>query len=496
VVLDRIVKSYGGTTVLHGVGLHLRPGEVHGLVGENGAGKSTLMKILSGVERPDSGRVLIDGQPVALRSPAHALEHQISIISQELATVPARTVLENVFLGSWAARLCWARPQADRSRFEELCHAVGFELDPDRAVGTLTIAEQQQVEILRAVSRGSRVLIMDEPTAVLTDTETEALLRLIRRLAEKGTSIVLVSHFLEEVLEVCDTVTVLRDGVHVLSEPASEHTPETLVRAMVGRRVDVLFPELPEVTDDAPVVLEARGLGRGDVVRGVDLTIRAGEIVGLAGLVGSGRSELARLIFGADRPDTGAVFIDGRRLRPGSPRAAMRAGVAMVPESRKDQGLLLTQSIRDNITLANMDKASRLGFCSASRERVVAAESTRRLDVRASDAGGQVWTLSGGNQQKVLFAKWLARRPRLLIVDEPTRGVDVGAKVEIHRLIAELAASGMAVLLISSELEEVLGLSHRIMVLRQGRLSTTLTAAEAHHEKVLAAAFADREELR
>jgi rhamnose transport system ATP-binding protein len=496
VTLKQIFKSYGGTQVLHGVTVHFHPGTVHGLIGENGAGKSTLMKILSGVERPNAGSILIDGEPVIIKSPADALQQHLSIISQELATVPARTVLENVFLGAWSHRAGFVRRGEDLRRYAALCERVGFTLDPEREVGTLTIAEQQQVEILRAVSRGSKVLIMDEPTAVLTDSETRTLLDLVRRLAASGVIVILVSHFLKEILAVSDTVTVLRDGHHILTEPAAEHTPETLLQAMLGRQVDVLFPPLPEVPADAPIVLQTRGLSRGTHVRGVDLTIRAGEIVGLAGLVGSGRSEFARLIFGADRPDAGEIWLDGKPLKPRSPAVAMRSGVAMVPESRKDQGLLLNQTIQDNITLANLDRTSRHGLRRPSAEKQLADEATRRLDVRGADATGQVWTLSGGNQQKVMFAKWLARQPKLLIIDEPTRGVDVGAKVEIHRLISELASSGIAVLLISSEIEEVLGLSHRLTVLRQGHVSATFDTAEANPEKVLAAAFADREDLR
>ena len=493
VKLEHIFKSYGGTQVLHGVTVEFTPGSVHGLVGENGAGKSTLVKILTGVERPNAGRILIGGQEVSVKSPADALHHQLSIISQELATVPARTVLENVFLGAWSNRAGLLRQRQDRRRFAQLCERVGFQLDPDREVGTLTIAEQQQVEILRAVSRGSRLIVMDEPTAVLTASETEALLKLIRRLAADGVIVILVSHFLEEILAVCDTVTVLRDGRHILTEPSGQHTPATLVTAMIGRSLELLFPELPAVPADAPIVLQARGLARGQAVRGVDLTVRRGEIVGIAGLVGSGRSELARLIFGADRPDGGQVTVNGKRPRPGSPATAMRVGIGMVPESRKDQGLHLTQSIRDNVTMASLARLSYKGIRRPRAESRLASEATQRLDVRGADLGGQVWTLSGGNQQKVLFAKWVARKPDLLIIDEPTRGVDVGAKAEIHRLVADLANAGTAVLLISSEIEEVLGLAHRIVVMRQGRVSARFTASQTSPEEVLAAAFADKE---
>ena len=495
-MLKHVFKSYGGTQVLHGITLEFAPGSVHGLVGENGAGKSTLMKILTGVERPNAGTILVGGREIVVKSPADALHHQLSIISQELAIVPARTVLENVFLGAWSSRGGLLREGRDRRRFAELCRRVGFDLDPDRQVGSLTVAEQQQVEILRAVSRGSRLIVMDEPTAVLTASETQALLALIRRLAADGVIVILVSHFLEEVLAVCDTVTVLRDGRHILTQPAAQHTPETLVSAMAGRSLELLFPALPPVPADAPVVLEARGLVRGQAVRGVDLVVRRGEIVGIAGLVGSGRSELARLVFGADRPDAGEITVNGRRPHPGSPSAAMREGVGMVPESRKDQGLHLTQSVRDNVTMASLSRVALKGFRRTGLESRLASEATQRLDVRGADLSGQVWTLSGGNQQKVLFAKWVARKPDLLIVDEPTRGVDVGAKAEIHRLVADLARAGTAVLLISSEVEEVLGLSHSVVVMRQGRVSANFTASHTTPEEVLAAAFADKEVVR
>jgi ribose transport system ATP-binding protein len=407
--------------------------------------------------------------------------------------VPARTVLENVFLGSWANKAGFVRPEQDRQRFKDLTDDVGFHLQPDAIVGQLSMAQQQQIEVLRALARKSRLVIMDEPTAVLTDAETNALLDLIRRLAKGGVTVVLVSHSLNEVLNTCDTVTVLRDGNHVLTEPTERHTSQSLVNAMVGQEVEVLFPPIPPVPDDAPVVLAARDLRRYPSVRGVSLEVKAGEILGLAGLVGSGRSEVARLIFGADRPDRGQVWIDGNELRPGSPSAAMKAGVAMVPESRKEQGLILSASTQDNVTLASLDNTSVGGLRRPRQERRMAKEYTQRLDVRGADPEGPVWTLSGGNQQKVLFAKWLSRAPLLLIIDEPTRGVDVGAKVQIHRLIAKLAGAGIAILLISSEIEEVLGLCHRIVVLRQGRISGTFDAKEASRELVLAAAFQEEE---
>jgi rhamnose transport system ATP-binding protein len=491
VALVDIDKSYGGVRVLSGVSLDLRPGTVHGLVGENGAGKSTLMKVLCGIERPDSGEIQVDGRPAVFRRPADALARGITLISQELALAPARSVTENVFLGRWSATAGVVRPRADAERFAALAERTGFDLDPEAPVGTLPIAAQQQVEILRALARESRVVVMDEPTAALSVTETEQLLALARRLALSGLSIVLVSHFLEEILRTCDTVTVLRDGRHVLTEPAAVHTPATLIRGMVGRDVDVLYPELPPVPADAPVLLRVRGLARGRAVRGVDLDIRAGEILGLAGLVGSGRTETARLIFGADRRDAGTVDVAGQSVRSGRPREAMRRGLAMVPESRKDEGLVLVRSMRENLLLADLGRGSKLGILRPRAERAIARDSVDRVDIRGADPTGPVWTLSGGNQQKVLFAKWLLRRPKVLLVDEPTRGVDVAAKVTIHRLLADLAARGLAVLVISSEIEEVMGLSHRVLVLRSGRVVAEVDPRTATREQVLAAAFAD-----
>jgi ribose transport system ATP-binding protein len=492
VELVGITKVYGGNTVLHDVSVAFAPGTVHGLVGENGAGKSTLMKVLTGVERPTSGQVMVDGSEQKLRAPSDAIGVGLSIISQELALVPARSVAENVFLGAWSSTGGVLRSRQDRSRCAELTKSVGFALPPDRLVRTLTVAQQQQVEVLRAVARSSRLIVMDEPTAVLTDTETRALLDLIRRLADNGASIVWVSHFLEEVLSVCDTVTVLRDGRHILTEPAADHTPDSLVKAMAGRSIDILFPARPTTIPSGDVLLEARGLSRRPHVFDVDLDLRVGEIVGVAGLVGSGRSELARLIFGADSPDRGEMRLDGQPFTPSSPGGAMRRGVAMVPESRKDQGLLLNQSIRENVTIASLGSTSHNGVRSRRAEGRLARTATESLDVRGASLDGPVWTLSGGNQQKVLFAKWIARKPRLLIIDEPTRGVDVGAKVQIHQLIRELASAGTTIVLISSEIEEVLGLADRVYVMRQGRVSGEFDARTASTEQVLAAAFADK----
>jgi ribose transport system ATP-binding protein len=422
-------------------------------------------------------------------SPRDAIAHGVSLISQEGALVPAMSVLENVFLADWSQTGGVRRARADRRRFDELIELTGFRVDPRERVGLLPIGVQQQVEILRSLARGARVLAMDEPTAVLTEHEKRKLLDLIRGLAAGGTTVLLVSHFLDEVLAVADRVTVLRDGALVLTDDAAAQTPRTLVRHMVGREIDVLYPDPAPVPDDAPVVLAARGLRRG-LVQGVDLQVRAGEIIGIAGLVGSGRSETLRLLFGADRATAGTVEVGGAALARLTPRRTMAAGMALVPESRKDQGLVMVRSVRENLALSSLPQR-RLGpFVQRSAERAAIEGMATSVDIRAAAKDAAIETLSGGNQQKALFAKWLLCSPRVLLVDEPTRGVDVAAKSQIHHLIAELAADGMAVVCVSSEIEELLALSHRVLVLRHGRAVGEFPRGTAR-EVVIAAAFGD-----
>lgn len=487
-------KSYNGVSVLRDIDLQIAPGEVHSLVGENGAGKSTLLKILGGVVRADEGTVSFDGEEITLTTPRDAIAHGVSLISQEGALVPALSVLENVFLAQWAHTGGVRRPRADRRTFDRLLEMTGFAIDSRERVDRLPIGTQQQVEILRALARGARVLALDEPTAVLAEHEKENLLGLIRRLAANGTTVILVSHFLDEVLAVADRITVLRDGALVVTDDASAQNPTSLVRHMVGRSIDVLYPDPAPVPADAPVRLSARGLSRG-IVQGVDLEVRAGEIVGIAGLVGSGRSETLRMLFGADRPTSGVVTVDGQALRRISPRRSMRAGVALVPESRKQQGLVMARSVRENVALASLGGRSVLSLVRRRRERIAIDRVSRSVDIRAADKSAAVETLSGGNQQKALFAKWLLRSPRVLLVDEPTRGVDVAAKSQIHHLITELAADGMAVVCVSSEIEELLALSHRVLVLRHGRPVGEYPRG-TDREVVIAAAFGDEGEPR
>jgi ABC-type sugar transport system ATPase subunit len=488
-----ISKHFGGVHALADVSVAFGHGTVHGLVGENGAGKSTLAKAIGGVHQPNAGEILVDDVPVRFSSPRDALERGIALIAQEIALVPDATVEENIFLGVEPRRAGMVNRVALRRAYRELEERVGFGLPAGQTVGRMRVADRQKVEIMRALARHARMILMDEPTAALTADETERLLDVVRMLSAEGTTIVLVSHYLDEVLAVSETVTVMRDARVVRTGPASAETAQTLVSAMVGREVDLTYPP-KALVPDAPVVLEARGLCRGSAVRDVSFAVRAGEIVGLAGLVGAGRTETARLLFGADRLDEGQILLDGEPVHLHRPLDAIRHGIAMVPESRKDEGLLLLRSIRENITLATLSEHSRAGFVLRGSEERRARALFERLDVRSTGTEATVGSLSGGNQQKVLFARWLARTPRLLIVDEPTRGVDVAAKGEIHRLLVELAAGGLALIVISSEIEEVLGLVHRTLALREGRVVGEF-GPDAEREHVLHACFGQVQEL-
>jgi ABC-type sugar transport system ATPase subunit len=481
-------KRFGGVQALRGIDLAIERGTVHGLVGENGAGKSTLGRIIAGVHRPDEGELLIDGNQVAYHSPRDALADGVTMIAQEPTLVPRRSVIENVFLGIEEGRAGVLDNGEMRRRYRALVERAGFELRPNALVGPLGVADRQKVEILRSVARNAKLIVMDEPTAALTFDEADRLFTIVRGLRERGTTILYISHFLSEVLELVDSVTVLRDGLHVRTAPAAKETPASLVSAMLGRSMELTFPPKQPPVPDAPVVFAVRGLTRPGVVHDVSFEIHAGEIVGLAGLIGSGRTEVARAIFGADK-GSGEVELEGRRVRIRTPREAIRKGIAMLPEDRKNQGLHMQRSIVENVTLPHLDTVSAAGVVTQRQEWRRVAELMRRLDVRATSPGAKVATLSGGNQQKALFSKWLFRRPRVLLADEPTRGVDVGAKRGIYELIHSLAAEGMAVLLISSEHEEVLGLAHRVLVMRGGRLVAEFDEQTMSEDAVVRAAF-------
>jgi simple sugar transport system ATP-binding protein/ribose transport system ATP-binding protein len=488
VELRAVGKSFGGAQALAGVDLAIAEGTIHALVGENGAGKSTLGKVIAGVVRLDAGAMEVHGEPVHFHTPRDAQASGITMIAQELATVPQLSVLENVFLG--AERAAWVHRGAMRERYAELDEQTGFGLSPDARVGDLRLADQQKVEILRALARDARLIVMDEPTAVLTADEAEKLFAIMRRLRERGTTIIYVSHFLEEVLALADAVTVLKDGALVRTGPASAETPATLVEAMLGHALELTFPPKRYPPDGAETVLEVRGISRRGAFQDISFDVRAGEIVGIAGLVGAGRSEVAHAVFGALRTEAGEISLAGTPLRGHGPADAVAAGIALLPESRKDQGLLMRSPVDQNITLASLGEVSRRGFIRGRAERQVVGRLAESVTLRADRLDGRISELSGGNQQKALFAKWLVRRPKLLIVDEPTRGVDVGAKLAIHELIAKLAAEGVAVLLISSEFEEVAGLAHRVVVMRAGRIAARVDGARATEDVLMRAAFA------
>ncbi|QIK08918.1 sugar ABC transporter ATP-binding protein [Streptomyces sp. ID38640] len=487
--VEGVTKSFPGVRALDGVDLTLRTGEVHVLLGENGAGKSTLIKMLSGAHRPDGGRLLVDGDEATIRSAQDAERHGIATIYQEFNLVPGLTVAENIFLGRQPrTKLGLVDRKAMRSRAAELLRRVRLDVSPNTPVAELGIARLQMVEIAKALSLDARVLIMDEPTAVLTSEEVETLFEIVRELRDTGVGIIFITHHLEEIGALGDRVTVLRDGRSVAQVPASTDEDE-LIRLMVGRDIAEQYPRRRPDAPGAPL-LRVRGLTRngtaaGPVFEGIDFEVRAGEVVGLAGLVGAGRTEVVRAIFGVDPYDAGTVEIDGKELARGDVRAAMRAGLGLVPEDRKGQGLVLDASLQDNLTLARLDRDTRGGLVDRGAQRREAATVAAQLKVRMSGLGQSARTLSGGNQQKIVIGKWLLTDTRLLILDEPTRGIDVGAKVEIYQLINELTASGRAVLMISSDLPEVLGMSDRVLVMSQGRLAGELPAEEATQDAVM-----------
>ncbi|KAF5997109.1 MULTISPECIES: sugar ABC transporter ATP-binding protein [Streptomyces] len=487
--IEGIRKTFPGVVALDSVDFDLRRGEVHVLLGENGAGKSTLIKMLSGAYQPDSGRVLVDGEEVRVHGAQDSERLGIATIYQEFNLVPDLTVAENIFLGRQPRRY----GLIDRKRMEaeaaELLERVGVSVSPRARVRELGIARLQMVEIAKALSLNARVLIMDEPTAVLTSEEVEKLFSIVRRLREDGVGIVFITHHLEEIAALGDRVTVIRDGKSVGQVPAST-TEDELVRLMVGRSIEQQYPRVRAAGDDGSgtALLTVEGLTRDGVFHDVSFEVRAGEVVGIAGLVGAGRTEVVRAVFGADPYDKGTVKVAGSALRRHDVNASMAAGIGLIPEDRKGQGLLLDASVEENLGLVTMRAATHGGLVDLKGQRAAAARIAEQLGVRMAGLGQHVRTLSGGNQQKVVIGKWLLADTKVLILDEPTRGIDVGAKVEIYQLVNELTAAGAAVLMISSDLPEVLGMSDRVLVMAQGRIAGELSADEATQDSVMALA--------
>ena len=479
-----LTRRFPGVVAVDDVSFALRRGEVHALLGENGAGKSTLIKMIGGAVRPNGGTITIDGAPVEFATPADALAMGIAIIYQELVLCPHLSVTENVLMGhlprTGGLAVDW--PEA-RRRVRDLLAELGVALPLDASVGRLSTAQQQLVEIAKALSRDSRILVLDEPSAALGQSDLEHLFGVIARLKARGVAIIYISHRLEEVFEIADRVTVLKDGRLVGGWPIGEVTMSSLVRAMTGR--ELTHTSHVVLQENAPVRLEVRGLSREGVFRDVSLQVRAGEIVGIAGLVGSGRTDVLRTIFGADLADAGEIVIDGEIVRFRTPTQALRHGMGLLPEDRKTQGLLLNRALRENVALASLRRYTRWGFLQPRLEETTVRGLMADLQIAARGPGQPVVTLSGGNQQKVVLARWLARQCRILLFDEPTRGVDVGAKEEIYRLMRALAAEGTAILVVSSELKELFMLCSRLLVMREGRLVAEFAGAELQEEAVV-----------
>jgi rhamnose transport system ATP-binding protein len=491
-----ISKSYDGVHALRGVSFELRVGEVHALIGENGAGKSTLIKIITGAITADSGQLELDGAIVANQTPAFAKALGIAAIYQQPALFPELSVAENIALGleegsSWRL-INW---KERRQRAAALLERIGARIDPEAEAGQLTMPEQQLVEIARALGAKARVLIMDEPTASLSEEETQNLYRVIDGLRSEGVGIIYISHRLEELEVMADRVTVLRDGAFVGTEEMASVTRSDLIRMMVGRELSAIFPK--REVEQREVVLELRNLScRANGTSNVDLSVRGGEIVGLAGLVGGGRTELARTIFGLEPADSGEILINGQSHTITEPARAIALGIAYLPEDRRRHGVVLDMAIDANVTLASLDKLSTNFSYDVGKERSIAATYVRRFSIKTPALFSAVTTLSGGNQQKVALSRWLETQPRVLILDEPTQGIDVGAKAEIHNLMVELAAQGAAILMISSELPEILGMSDRVVVMREGTVAGILSRAEATQDLIMSLALSDLPQRR
>lgn len=478
-----ITKHFPGVLALNSVRFDVRRGEVHALVGENGAGKSTLMKVLSGVYQADSGEIIFKGQPVHFRNTRQSQVAGITTIYQELNQVPQLSITENIFLGNEIMRgglIQWSEMHEEAHKLLGRLH---LEIDPRTTLGNLGVGQQQMVEVAKALLHKADLIIMDEPTSSLSIREIDYLFGIIRQLKDSGVSIVYISHHLEETFAVADRITVLRDGVYVTTQDSKDLDVDRLIRLMVGRDLSEQFPK--ELSPRSTEVLRVEGLTQGSRLKDISFGAYGGEVLGIAGLVGAGRTEMVRCIFGADRFDSGTIYIDGKPAKISSPRDAIHHGIGLLTEDRKRQGLILTMSTRHNITMAVLGRLTHGLFTNQNREQELAQTFIQNLAIKASSQDQLAVNLSGGTQQKVVLSKWMATQPRVLIFDEPTRGIDVGAKVEIYRLMNDLAREGVAILMISSELPEILGMSDRVLVIHEGRVAGILSREEATEERVM-----------
>ncbi|HET6302882.1 sugar ABC transporter ATP-binding protein [Microbacterium sp.] len=493
--LADVQKAFGSVIALRSGTISVDAGSIHALVGENGAGKSTLVKIVAGLYQRDAGTFRLRGEDVDFTSTAQSKAAGVAVIYQEPTLFPDLSVTENIFMGRQpTGRFGRIDRKAMRHEVERLFTRLGVAIDPDRLAEGLSIADQQVIEIAKAVSLDASLLIMDEPTAALSGREVDRLFAIARSLRDEGRALIFISHRFDEVFDLCDTITVMRDGAYIATSAIADTSVDEIVRQMVGREVTELFPKQPAEIGEP--LLEVDGLTTPGVFHDISFTVRSGEIVGLAGLVGAGRSEVARAIFGVDSYREGTVRMRGKAIPQGEPTAAMRAGIALVPEDRRKQGLVIESGVGRNITLAIRRELARLGLLTTAMENRAAEVWASRLEVKAQALDTVAATLSGGNQQKVVLAKWLATKPEVLIIDEPTRGIDVGTKAEVHRLLSQLAGEGMGILMISSELPEVLGMADRVLVMREGRITAEIDRADATSENVMYAATHASEQLQ
>lgn len=481
--LKNITKEFPGVKALDDVTINIERGTIHGLVGENGAGKSTLIKILAGIYQPNKGEIILDGKPCRFNSPIEARRAGISVVHQEIKLAEPLSVAENMFLGNVQLKNGLVDWKGMRRRAQEIVEDLGMDIDINAQVSSLTVAKKQIVEIMHAINNNSRILIMDEPSAVLTDRELEVMFRIVKQLRDKGITIIYISHRLDEIFGLCSNVSVLRDGRHIDTIPVASVDRQGLINMMVGREMGQEYPK--EVGNVGGTILEVKNLSRG-ILQDISFEVKSGEVFGISGLVGAGRTELARAILGIDKPESGEVYVRGKKVHYRTFADAIRDGLGLIPEDRKLQGLVQIMSVKRNTTLVNMKRVLRAGVISSSLEEKLSKEYADKLHVVTPSMETEVQYLSGGNQQKVVIAKWLFQNSEILFLDEPTRGIDVGAKAEIYRLINRMAKEGKTIIMISSEMPELLGLCDRIMVMHEGHKMGELNAAEATQEKIMA----------